>query len=121
MVDVKIVGLGSGPQDLGQYILINMTQSIANRVNAISCRHITKNWCIAVSLKVLICWNLWEELQSCRGQAWLWFLKWLLKRHGLAERAAVWVEVASTSATFGSIILSFLMILSLKRQRMLAV
>lgn len=41
-VDVKVVGLESGPQDLGQYIFINMTQSIANRVNAISCRHIIK-------------------------------------------------------------------------------
>ena len=81
LVDWEMVGLGSGPQELGQYVISNMSRSDRQECEESLVRHyydtLTKS--ASSSSRTLMTWDdCWKEYTVGGIERWLWFLIYFL-------------------------------------------
>jgi aminoglycoside phosphotransferase (APT) family kinase protein len=80
LLDWEMVGLGSGPQELGQYILSNMDPSERRECEDKLIRNYHRE---LEQLGVELSWeDCWKEYLIGGLERWLWFLVYFCSREG---------------------------------------
>ena len=84
LLDWEMVGLGSGPQDLGQYVISNMDPAERKRCE----RELIEAYCQELRKHSIDCSfeYCWREYRVGGVERWLWFLVYFLG-NGMAEWA----------------------------------
>jgi thiamine kinase-like enzyme len=85
LLDFEMVGLGSGPQDLGQYVLSNFHPS---ERRACERELVQTYWQEIQKQGVDVTWEyVWHEYRVGGVERWLWFLVYFLGQEGHADWA----------------------------------
>ena len=85
ILDWEMVGLGSGPQDLGQYVLSNMDPA-DRRVCELELVQAYYEELVRCGVPPTDLWEYcWKEYCIGGVERWLWFLVWFLGQPTLRE------------------------------------
>ena len=88
-VDWEMVGLGSGPQELGQYVISNMDPSDRRKCEESLVRSYYEELQTALNGKTDMTWDeCWEEYKIGGVERWLWFLIYFVGQPGMS----VWAQ-----------------------------
>ena len=82
-----MVGLGSGPQDLGQYILSNMDPSERRGCEERLVRNYYRKLVVELGIKNLAWEECWTEYKIGGLERWLWFLVYFCAQPATKEWA----------------------------------
>jgi len=79
LLDWEMVGIGSGPQDLGQYVLSNMDPTVRRAHERRLVEAYYEELRNALPEDVTVSWEyVWNEYRVGGVERWLWFLVWFL-------------------------------------------
>ena len=87
LLDWEMVGLGSGPQDLGQYILSNMDPSERRGCEERLVRNYYRKLVVELGIKNLAWEECWTEYKIGGLERWLWFLVYFCAQPATKEWA----------------------------------
>jgi hypothetical protein len=120
LIDWEMVGVGSGPQDLGQFVISNMDPAD---------RRSNEKSLVRAYFDELIrsgvegdenLWDFcWTEYQVGGVERWLWFLVWFLGQEGLLDWGKGQLGVASNASlllfVYGMVSFSLTYLLSVRQ------
>ena len=87
LLDWEMVGLGSGPQDLGQYILSNMDPSERRECEEELLRNYYHKLVVELGVSNLSWEECWSEYKIGGLERWLWFLVYFCSQPAMKDWA----------------------------------